>query len=119
MTPKEFAEAIQKVAVDNVKRGLIQMYLKPPGRAPKKRLTNLSEWFNGLSDSDKEKIGTIIHDAAELSAFNILSVIDGALAIESAFEKGSIELWYEKNGTRSRLNKPDGEYLHELMPRNE
>jgi hypothetical protein len=117
MNSEEFVKTINTVAVENVKKSIVELLNNPPGRKPKEKLKALSTYFNKFNDGDKKIIEEIIELSAMLSTFNFLSVIDGVISIDSSEENGTLELRYRKNTESILLNEPEGEFLHDLLPK--
>ena len=53
-------------------------------------------------------------NAAQLAVFSFFCLLDGVAVIENGAENGSLHLSYSKGTESTLLNKPDGEYLHNL-----
>lgn len=75
----------------------------------------MSNWFNNLSQVDKEVVLNVVTESVEMSVFGFLCVLDGASAIEDNETKRRLELLYIKNGIRHLLNDPEQDYLHDLL----
>ncbi len=58
-------------------------------------------------------VRTAIQYAADGSLFTLLSVIDGVASVTD--EPGALELYHVHDGTRSRLNDPDGDFLYDIF----
>jgi len=114
MHSKEFIETIKIVVEEASIKGIQENLNKPVGRHPDQKLIELSRWFNSLSLEGKSMVSKIIKESVEMSVFGFLCVLDGVRPIEDDEEKGKLELFYEKNGSRILLNDPDQEYLHNL-----
>lgn len=115
MTPDEFVAGLIRQAVDGAVEGTLNQLHKPSGREPSPGRVEESEWFNGLSDREKEGVTGVMRRCAELSLFSVLTVLDGVSFIEDGEVKGSFRLSFEKEGTTTLLNPDDGEYLHDIM----
>ena len=115
MNSSEFIESIKIAAGQLTTDDLVSNLENPPGRSPDKKLVELSDWYNSLNTSNKEKLHEIIKLAVGQSIFGILCVIDGVRQIESSLDKGELVLEFRKNGETIRLNDPNGEYLHDIF----
>ena len=72
-----------------------------------------SEWFNNLPEGDRRNVESIIVDAVNEALFGLLSVLDGARAIEDSGDKGQLVLTH-KGVKENLLNDPDKIGLHDL-----
>lgn len=115
MNSAEFVGAVKTVCSDGEAEGIIRSFRNPPGRRPSNRSMRLSKWFQQLSVNDQEMLREALTDTAERVVFGIMCVLDGARAIESGPEKGSLELYYVKGDQRVLLNDPQNEELHHLF----
>ena len=115
MSPETFIESIKQVVVNNSVDSIESNLLSPPGRQPHVKLVLMSNWLNHLEPKDREMVRQIITESVEMAVFGFLCVIDGVSAIEDNSSRGSLELYYTKDGQKKILNDPDGEYLHDLF----
>ncbi len=115
MNPKYFVEILRKVVQEQSVNDTIENLEEPPGKNPPSELKELSLFFNGLSEKQKETFKKVLHQTAEMTFFGMLCVLDGVRVIESGDDKGSLELWYRKGEDTMLLNDPDEEYLHDLI----
>jgi len=114
MTSYEFVEAIKKITQAALS-GLLKTFVEPPGRKPAPELVRISNFFKSLSDEDKKTFTEALELTTRQSACNFLSVLDGALAIESTEGKGQLELYYSDGKSRMRINAPDKIMLNEIF----
>lgn len=113
MNSEQFIEIIKKVVRESSIEDTIENLEDPPGRKVSDAEQNRSNWFNELSDSERSNVESIVADAVDEALFGILSVIDGARAIEDGENKGKLELIY--NGfAKNLLNDPNKIGLHDL-----
>lgn len=61
--------------------GTIAVSIRPPWRKPTEELVALAGWFNGLSFQDRESREQVIEMTAHAAVFQLLCVLDGAVAI--------------------------------------
>jgi len=115
MDQNEFVEAIKIAVIESSKKSVESVLLNPPGRQPNIQSLQLSNWFNSLTDHDKEMLQRVIRESVETTVFGFFCVLDGIRAIEDGREKGSLLLYYEKHGERFLLNNPKDDFLHDLL----
>ncbi len=114
MDREQFIKGILLRVRDSAISGTLKSLVEPPGRRPLKEDMVLSEWFNNLSEQDKEMVKKIIENAVDSSVFGFLAVLDGVRVIEEGPSKGDFELYYVNGSLRIRLNETDDEYLHDI-----
>lgn len=113
MNSHEFIKIIKTVVRDGAINDVISVVKNPPGRKVSQQLKTRSEWYQSLSDEQKQIVESIVSDSVDSALFGFLCVIDGVRAIESGPDKGSLELLYSK-GESVQLNPHDGIMLHDL-----
>ena len=114
MDSKQFVEALRMTVGRSSVKGIKELLIKPPGRKPNAELLRRSEWFNNLSEVDKQMVIDIASESVKFSVFGFLCVLDGVRAIEGEEDKGILKLYFEKDGNRVLINDPDQEFLHDL-----
>lgn len=115
MNATDFVDAIRTEVRDAAVSDVMSLIEHPPGRRPSPALVSLSQWFNGLSDADKQQIRRAVEMASNHATFGFLAVLDGARSIENSTDRGAIELHFVKSNQSVLLNNPKGKALHELM----
>ncbi len=115
MNREGFIDSIKTVVIEDSIKSVESNLIKPPGRAPEKKLLTLSEWFNKVSSEDRNMIMQIVKESVETSVFGFLCVLDGVRAIEDDEEKGKLDLYYKKGEKQILLNDPNEDYLHDLL----
>lgn len=115
MERTEFVSALETVACQGAIKGVVSSLVQPAGRRPNPELLKLSEWFRALAAEDKQAVNRVIEMTASQALYNVLLALDGLVAIESAEEKGVLELIYRKGEEVIRLNNPDEEALSSLV----
>lgn len=115
MNKEGFVNSIREAVIDTSINSVESNLVKPPGRAPREKSLELSEWFNGLDDRDQKMVMQVVKESVETSVFGFLCVLDGVRAIEDCINKGRLNLYFEKEGTKTFLNNPEEEYLHDLL----
>ena len=89
---------------------------RPPGRRPAAALVELSDWYNGLSDSDRAMLKRMLSMVARYSVFGLFAVLDGARKVDPlASASDYFELRHVHGDTEDILSGPEGEPLHELL----
>lgn len=114
MDQVSFVQLVKKVVTDDTVKSIEELITNPPGRSPQKRLVDLSNWFKGLSEEDKDRLRELIKDSASSAVFGFLCVVDGVRAIDNPGDKGRLLLYYEKDGERILLNDSDRNFLHDI-----
>jgi len=115
MTTDQFVQAVKMQTSDAAVTGTITCLKRPPGRKPREKDVQLSEWYNRLNTIDQQMLQQVLKEAAELAVFEFFCVLDGVTVIEDAWEKGSLELDYVKGSERTRMNPTEGEELHNIF----
>lgn len=109
MSPERFAEIIKELrdeSIDNT----YSFFIKPPGRRPRKRHVELSNWLNALNDKDKVMIREFIKEGIDSNLFALLCVFDGTRKVED----GDFKLSYIEEGKEITLNEIEKDDLHDL-----
>ena len=104
MDADEFIAAIKVVVHDSTISGTQAILERPSGRKPPEKIVQLSQWYNALPESDKNRVREVITLAVHGSVFGLLSVIDGVQVIESSVEKSDFELHQVREGARNIIN---------------
>jgi hypothetical protein len=115
MTPSEFINSIRLEVMDSTVDGLVAQLTSPSGRKPAKKIVDLSNWINGLPETDREEVFKIVSLATHNAVFGFLCVLDGVRPIEKDLNKGRLHLIYEKDGVLTHLNSPVDEMLHDIF----
>jgi hypothetical protein len=111
---EDFIKAIVSWVRDSAVDDTLSVMEEPPGRRPRKKDVELSEWYNKQSISDKEMIKKALFEAVDASLFGIFAVIDGVRTIEDTQNKGVFKLYFEKDGEKKLINEEGNEYLHDI-----
>jgi hypothetical protein len=104
MDADEFIAAIKVVVHDSTISGTQAMLEHPSGRKPPEKIGQLSQWYNALPESDKNRVREVITLAVHGSIFGLLCVIDGVQVVESSAEKSDFELHQVREGARNVIN---------------
>ena len=113
MNESEFVAAIRLAVEQPAAQDCLENYQNPPGRSPSADLVQLSQWYTALSDEDQSMVARAMKDAVRASVFGFFCVLDGVRSIEDGSDKGSLELWHVKNESRTRINDPARNLLHD------
>lgn len=116
MDADEFIAAIKLAVHDSSIDGTQAMLEHPSGRNPPEKIVQLSQWFNALPESDKNRVREVITLAVHGSIFGLLCVIDGVQVIESSAEKSDFELHQVREGARNIING-NNIFLHDIYQR--
>lgn len=115
MNTVEFVAAIKSEVQDSATDGTILNLERPPGRRPPPSLVFLSQWFNALTEADRQRVREVASLASHGAVFGFLAVLDGVRVIESGTDRGKLELRYVKGEESTLLNAPKGPLLHDLL----
>lgn len=116
MRANEFVDAIRKVVLDATGPGIISILRHPPGRRPAAEITELSSWYNGISEHDKSMIERLLRLVVRHSIFGLFEVLDGSLKVDpSATPSDYFELRHVHGGGTDIISGPKGAPLHELL----
>ena len=116
MNAKEFVDAIRLLVMEAAVSDTVSVVQRPPGRRPSRELAELSAWFNGLSESDREMLKRMLELVSRQAVFGFLAVLDGARKVGSS-ESGldHFELRSVHGTAIEVLCGPHGDSLHELL----
>lgn len=113
MTPQAFILALRKQVADST-ASEINYYRNPPSKNPPEHLNRFSQWFNRLSEADKEIVAELVSYAKEGELFSLLTYFDHLAFL--AGQRGKFELFHvDEGGNRTRLNEPDRELLTDIF----
>ena len=115
MTPDLFVQNLKVATLDSAVDQSIAYILDPPGRRPDRSDQAPADWYQQLSEGDKQHARRLAQLCAEDVLFGVLCVLDGVRAIESQGPKGELELRFRKDGQSLRLNDPNCEPLHDIF----
>ena len=116
MNAHEFVSAIRNVVMNTAVADALTTAQKPPGRRPSPDLLELSTWYNGLEDSDREMLRRMLAMAVHNTIFGFFAVLDGSRKADSAADPGDyFELRHVHGTSEDVLSGPKGDPLHELL----
>jgi hypothetical protein len=113
MKADKFAQIVKQIRDESI-NDIITFFTKPPGRRPRNRHLDISNWFNNLTDNDKLMARELVKESIHSSLFSLLCAIDGARRIENEEEMGQLKLYYLKDNKEILINDPDNQDLHDL-----
>jgi hypothetical protein len=115
MTARRFVEALFTIVLKSGMRGFLAAVREPPGRRPPEWLSSLSAWMNGLTPEDQIMAEELARRSATATLRQVLSVLDGVVAIEPSGPKGNLRLIYTRGDVGVLLNDPQVESLEEML----
>jgi hypothetical protein len=113
MDANNFAQIVREVRNDAI-NDTISFFTKPPGRKPRKRHLDISNWLNSLNNDDQYRVRELIKESIDTSLFGLLCILDGVRVIESEENRGHFKLFYYKDNQEILLNNPEKEDLHDI-----
>jgi hypothetical protein len=113
VNPQRFVTDLKKSVRESVSSD-IDYFANPPVPKPPGHLGRFSTWYRSLSVRDKKLVADVMRYAAEGSLFGLLGFIDNLYSLPSA-PNGRLELYYAENGSRIRLNEPEGDLLQDVF----
>jgi hypothetical protein len=114
MNADEFVDAVKHRALYGAVDSTMTNLSQPPGTRPHPRLVKVSEWFNRLSEADREMVERVAWIAADHAVGTLLTVVDNMAWIEASSE-GRLELWHVHGEERTLLNDPKQEPLNDKL----
>ncbi|WP_284037136.1 hypothetical protein [Neobacillus sp. 114] len=114
MDSEYFVKGIVSSVRDSAVNDTLSLMEEPPGRRPRKKVIELSEWYNEQSITNKEMIKKALYEVVDASLFGIFAVIDGVRTIEDTENKGVFKLFFNKDGEKKLINEESNEYLHDI-----
>jgi hypothetical protein len=119
MNQSEFIDALRRTVLDGIGAEVAAQWSNPRGRLRSEDRTARALWINGLSAEDRAQAEALAADAAQTAFFGMLCVLDGARVIEEPEDRGHVELFHVRDGTRTLLASSNLESpvlpLHELL----
>lgn len=115
MNASEFITAIRSEVQESATDETMSLLQRPPGRRPATLLASLSQWFNALSEADRQGVREVAAMASHAAVFGFLAVLDGVRVIEDGPDKGTFELRYVKGEGTTLLNDPARPPLHDIL----
>ena len=109
---RDFVNILKQHASDGVGLEVIKSALRPnPFDSSPQRSKRIREFIEGLSESDRETLSSLLQDAAEFSIAGALCVLDGV----GGNYNGTFELYsFESDETKHLVNSENSEMLHDI-----
>ena len=114
MNSEEFVFIIKQVVEKNTIGDVLTNLVQTSGRSVDYKSKYLSEWYKDLDTEGKECVSQIIRESVSATLFGFFCVLDGVRAIENDTDKGTLELYFSKNGDKVLLNDFNNEFLHDI-----
>jgi hypothetical protein len=86
----------------------------PPGRKVPENEKLRSDWYNYLSETDRNWVDSVIASSVHEALFGLFTILDGDRNIEDGVSGGYFELIYVQSD-RVLLNDPEKIGLHDLF----
>ena len=115
MNAADFVLAVKKYAAESAVQATTKNLSKPPGRAPSRRLVELSKWYQHIDEQDREAVEQVARLSAESAVFGFLAILDGVRVVEESSEKGAFELYFRKGSQKVLLNNFEQQFLHDIF----
>lgn len=113
MTPAAFVTALA-ASVRQSAVAEADYFAAPQSKHPPDHLARFAAWFQKLSPTDQDVAREALLFVAEGSLFGLLTYLDNTTFLTD--EGGEFELWHTApDGSRVRLNDPDGDLLTDLF----
>ena len=78
MRAEDFISAVYTAVYKTTIDGIIGILARPPGRRPRPMLSELSNWHNGLDESERNYVKEIVRLSVDHAVFGMLAALDGA-----------------------------------------
>jgi len=111
MNSQEFVSAVERYVGEAAVNDTIANLKAPPGRRIVPAVKARSDWYNSLSQQDRNHVDSTIATAVHAALFGFLASLDGARTLDA--ENGRFELTYVTD-QRVLLNPPSID-LHDLL----
>ncbi len=99
-----------RAAVDDA----VSIMSRPPGRAPRPERLELSRWWGGLGEGDRDMVRRALTLAADLAVFGFLCVLDNVRTIADSPEL-FLRLHAEVDGADYLIPADEATELHDLF----
>lgn len=110
MNSEQFVEAINTAVCHPAINAVLATVTSPPGRRPRRDLADLSSWYNGLAEEDKNQARILVRRAVHQAIFDMMAVLDGVVAIDDEHTE-----LYLRTGDGTLINDPAVAELHALF----
>ena len=96
LQPREFIDAVHAAVYKTAIDGVIRLLGQPPGRRPRRNLSELSSWYNGLDVPDRDRVQAVVRLAVDQAVFGMLAALDGSRTLgqdaEISLQSGGADL---------------------------
>lgn len=113
MTKAEFIDILKTNIISEAFENASETWVSPPGRNPDKSLLDISIWYRELNIIEKEKLKIAVLQVLKMSVFSLLTILDDVTKVTD--EEGKFELYFVSPNSKTLLNNPDEEYLHDIF----
>ena len=103
-------DAVFRAAVDDA----VSMMSRPPGRTPPPERMELSRWWGGLGEGDRDMVRRALELAADLAVFGFLCVLDNVRTIADVPDL-MLRLHAEVDGAEQLIPADEATELHDLF----
>jgi len=113
MDAEKFVQNV-RLTIENVTiEQTIQQLVRPAGRKPKVSLVKQSDWYNSLSQEDRDNVKAILIRSVETTIFGFFCALDGVIKIS---DDGLLELREVHSETGKSKIISDGNFgdLHDI-----
>jgi hypothetical protein len=69
--------AVYKATID----GVVSLLVQPPGRNPRPVLAELSTWYNGLENYERNHVKDVVRLSVDQAVFGMLAALDGSRSL--------------------------------------
>jgi hypothetical protein len=81
MRARDFIEAVYAGVYRTAIDGVIRLLVQPPGRRPRRHITDLSAWYNGLAEHDQDRVQEVVRLSVDQAVFGMLAALDGSRSL--------------------------------------
>lgn len=113
ITPEEFVHVIFRDVFQAAERNVFTALADPPGRAPRERLVAMHEWFENLTEPDRDMLREVVRYAADHAVFGFLCILDSVMPVSSGYRE-TLRLKVRSDSVERDL-APEGVELHTLF----
>lgn len=96
MPPREFIDVVYTAVYRTAIDGVVRLLAQPPGRRPRSDIVELSAWYNGLSDHERDRVQEVVRLSVDQAVFGMLATLDGSRSLggdaEMSLQSGGVDL---------------------------
>jgi hypothetical protein len=86
MRPPDFVDAVYAAVYRTAVDGVIRLLIRAPGRRPRQDIAELSTWYNGLGEHDRDRVQEVVRLTADQAVFGMLAALDGSRTLGRGVE---------------------------------